>query len=50
MHQERKITFEKQTPRLYLPREYAEFLYEKGLLRTPCGEEGEYTRDTTTWD
>ena len=47
---ERRIHFDQQTPRLYLPREDDEILYEKAFLTAEERDEGEYCRNTTTWD
>ena len=48
--QVKRIAFEEQTPRLYLPREEAEHLYEKAFWTAAEKDEGEYCRNTTTWD
>ena len=47
---DKAVTFERQTPRLYLPREERERLYERAFLEAEREDAGEYSRDTTTWD
>ena len=47
---ERTVSFERQTPGLYLPVERRQTLYEKAFLSPEREGDGEYSRNTTTWD
>ena len=44
------VTFEKQTPPLYLPLFEIDILHDRPWIKDDPAADAEYTRNTTTWD
>ena len=47
---DKTITFEKQTPPLYLPPFEVDVLHDRPLVKEDPAADEEYTRNTATWD
>lgn len=45
-----KITFREQTPEVFIETKKPDPLYEKAFLSRESETEGEFKRNTTTWD